>query len=100
MAALEDVYLPFRPKRRTRAMIAKERGLEPLAELILRQAAEIDPDTAAAAFVTPEGSTVAEDLRVPDVAAALQARGTSSPSGSTTTPTPGPGFASSSSRRE
>src|SRR4051794_20323267 len=32
--ALEDLYLPFKPKRRTRAMIAKERGLEPLAELL------------------------------------------------------------------
>ena len=33
--AVEDLYRPYRPKRRTRAMIAKERGLEPLAELIL-----------------------------------------------------------------
>src|SRR4051812_26012518 len=32
--ALEDLYLPFKPKRRTRAMIARERGLEPLAELL------------------------------------------------------------------
>lgn len=37
MASLEDIYLPFRPKRRTRAMIAKERGLEPLADLIFAQ---------------------------------------------------------------
>ena len=36
--ALEDLYLPYKPKRRTRAMIARERGLEPLAELILKQA--------------------------------------------------------------
>ena len=34
---LEDIYLPFRPKKRTRASIAKEKGLEPLAELILAQ---------------------------------------------------------------
>jgi uncharacterized protein len=33
----EDIYLPYKPKRRTRAMIARERGLEPLAERILRQ---------------------------------------------------------------
>ncbi len=33
LAALEDVYLPFRPKRRTRAQIARERGLEPLAKI-------------------------------------------------------------------
>ncbi len=35
MARLEDIYQPFKPKRRTRAMIAKERGLEPLAQFIL-----------------------------------------------------------------
>ena len=40
MVALEDLYRPYRPKRRTRAMIAKERGLEPLAELILAQGGE------------------------------------------------------------
>jgi protein Tex len=36
--ALEDLYAPYRPKRRTRASIAKERGLQPLADLIARQA--------------------------------------------------------------
>ena len=35
LTALEDIYLPYRPKRRTRATMAKEKGLEPLAELIL-----------------------------------------------------------------
>ena len=48
--ALEDLYLPYKPKRRTRAMIARERGLAPLADLILAQA-DGDPDAAAAAFV-------------------------------------------------
>ncbi len=38
MTALEDLYQPYKPKRRTRAMIARERGLQPLAELILSQA--------------------------------------------------------------
>ncbi|HWE64764.1 MAG TPA: Tex-like N-terminal domain-containing protein, partial [Chloroflexota bacterium] len=38
LAELDDLYLPYRPKRRTRAMIARERGLEPLAEAILTQA--------------------------------------------------------------
>ncbi|MCX6080109.1 MAG: Tex family protein [Chloroflexi bacterium] len=38
MTALEDLYAPYKPKRRTRAMIARERGLQPLADLILRQA--------------------------------------------------------------
>src|SRR6187549_1704152 len=51
MAALEDVYQPFRPKRRTRAMIAREKGLEALAEIIWRQEAGVDPEAAAAKFV-------------------------------------------------
>jgi len=38
MTRLEDLYLPFKPKKRTRAMVARERGLEPLAEMILKQA--------------------------------------------------------------
>ncbi|HBE40560.1 MAG TPA: RNA-binding transcriptional accessory protein, partial [Bacteroidales bacterium] len=37
MSELEDIYLPFRPKRRTKATIAKEKGLEPLAEIIFMQ---------------------------------------------------------------
>ena len=53
MAALEDVYLPYRPKRRTRGMIAREKGLEPLAELIWRQGG-IDPRAEAARFVAPD----------------------------------------------
>jgi len=52
--ALEDLYLPYKPKRRTRAMIAREKGLEPLAELILAQDVDADPDDAAAAFVDDE----------------------------------------------
>src|SRR5512134_243099 len=37
LAALEDIYLPYRPKRRTRATVARERGLEPLARIIFAQ---------------------------------------------------------------
>lgn len=62
--ALEDLYLPYRPKRRTRAMIARERGLEPLAERILAQA-EGDPEAEAAAYVDAA-------KEVPDVASALK----------------------------
>lgn len=52
---LEDLYLPFRPKKRTRAQIARERGLEPLAEIILAQEmADGDPLAVAADFVNPE----------------------------------------------
>jgi len=54
MAILEDIYLPFRPKRRTRATVAREKGLEPLAQQIFAQAEGFDPSAAAAAFVNPE----------------------------------------------
>jgi len=53
LAALEDIYLPYRPKRRTRATMARERGLEPLADLIFAQD-ETDPAARAAAFVDAE----------------------------------------------
>ena len=55
-AELEDIYLPFRPKRRTRAMAAKERGLEPLAEIIFAQdeSQERDPDEEAALYIDLE----------------------------------------------
>ncbi|MFF3638592.1 Tex family protein [Streptomyces sp. NPDC101171] len=49
-ARLEDVYLPFKPKRRTKAQIAREAGLEPLAEGLLADPT-VDPQAAAAAFV-------------------------------------------------
>ena len=51
MAVLEDIYLPYRPKRRTRATIAREKGLEPLAELILAQDPATNPEAEAKAFV-------------------------------------------------
>lgn len=50
---LEDIYLPYKPKRRTKAEIAKEAGLEPLADLLLTQP-ENDPQTAALPFVDAE----------------------------------------------
>ncbi len=53
MSVLEDIYLPFKPKRRTRATIARERGLEPLAELLFAQD-NIDPYHEASAFVDEE----------------------------------------------
>ena len=54
MVALEDLYRPYRPKRRTRAMIAKERGLEPLADLILLQMAKEPLFCLAEAYVSEE----------------------------------------------
>jgi len=50
---LEDLYLPFRPKRRTKAQIAKEAGLEPLATELL-QNPELSPETAATAYLNEE----------------------------------------------
>lgn len=53
---LEDIFQPFRPKRRTRAMIAKEQGLEPLADLLSQQQAATDPLVEAAKYVSTEKS--------------------------------------------
>lgn len=62
MTVLEDIYLPYRPKRRTRATIARERGLEPLARLLFSQEADIDPSAEAAVFVDQEkGVETVED---------------------------------------
>jgi uncharacterized protein len=52
-AQLEDLYQPYKPKRRTRATIAKEKGLEPLADIIWAQGNE-SPSQAAEAFINPE----------------------------------------------
>jgi len=61
MVVLEDIYLPYRPKRRTRATVAKEKGLEPLAQRLFVQD-DMDPLAEAAAFVDPEkGVDSAED---------------------------------------
>jgi len=56
MTALEDIYLPYRPKRRTRATIARERGLEPLARVIFAQDICTDPLKEAVAYVNNENS--------------------------------------------
>ncbi|MFA5321567.1 MAG: Tex family protein, partial [Smithella sp.] len=60
MSVLEDIYLPFRPKRRTRATIAREKGLEPLAQQIFVQE-EIDPATVAATFISEEKGVASVD---------------------------------------
>jgi uncharacterized protein len=53
MSALEDIYLPYKPKRKTKASVAKEKGLEPLALLIFEQNV-IDLDAAAVKFIDSE----------------------------------------------
>ncbi len=62
LSELEDIYRPFRPKRKTRASIAKERGLEPLALMIIKQEKGFSPQKAASDFVDEEkGVPTAED---------------------------------------
>ncbi|MDY0328922.1 MAG: Tex family protein [Thiomonas sp.] len=62
--ALEDLYLPYKPRRVTRAQKAREAGLEPLADLLWRQP-QTDPLQAAAGFVRPQVSTEAADTSTP-----------------------------------
>ena len=62
LARLEDLYRPYRPKRKTRASVARARGLASLAELLLAQNSGTDPEKAAAEYLSEE---------VPDTAAAL-----------------------------
>ena len=59
---LEDIYLPYKPKRRTRAQVAREQGLEPLAQLLLMQR-EQDPRRAAQRFVVGDVSDIACALK-------------------------------------
>jgi protein Tex len=69
LAAIEDLYLPYRPKRKTRASVARERGLQPLADRILRQERlPGEPNAALAEAVQPY---VNPELGVESVAAAL-----------------------------
>jgi uncharacterized protein len=58
---LEDIYLPYKPKRRTKATIAKEKGLEPLAEIIMKQY-ERDVNGVAKRFITDDVPTIEEAL--------------------------------------
>ena len=60
-AQLEDIYLPYKPKRRTKAMIARENGLEPLADAILADRTA-DPETLAAGYVTEAVPSTKEAL--------------------------------------
>lgn len=60
MAVLEDLYLPYKPKRRTKATIAKEKGLEPLADLIFTQDS-IDLEAEASKYISEEKEVVSVD---------------------------------------
>ena len=54
LSELEDIYRPYRPKRKTRASVAKEKGLEPLAEIILKQESKCDPVAVAEEYIDEE----------------------------------------------
>jgi uncharacterized protein len=71
LTVLEDLYLPFRPKKRTRATIAKELGLEPLADLLWAQDPATDPEKEAAPLVGASVTVDAKTNSVDDVAAVL-----------------------------
>ncbi|MEN9559216.1 MAG: transcription accessory protein [Pseudomonadota bacterium] len=71
-ASLEDLYLPYKPKRRSKAMVAKEAGLEPLADALLSNP-QLPPEIEAAKYLKPAFTTDAgENSGVPDVKAALE----------------------------
>ncbi len=61
LTVLEDIYLPYRPKRRTKATIAREKGLEPLALRLFSQEASVDPAAEAVGFVDREKGVETSD---------------------------------------
>ena len=63
LAEVEDLYRPYKPKRKTRASMAKAKGLEPLAQLILAQNAKTDPETAARDYLNEQVADTAEALQ-------------------------------------
>ncbi|HJK03035.1 MAG TPA: hypothetical protein O0X30_02295, partial [Methanocorpusculum sp.] len=62
VAELEDIYLPYRPKRKTRASVARDRGLAPLAAVLRMQDIRLSPEAAALTFLTPDVPTTADAL--------------------------------------
>ena len=63
LAEVEDLYRPYKPKRKTRASMAKAKGLEPLAQLILTQNAKTDPEAAARDYLNEQVADTAEALQ-------------------------------------
>ena len=61
LVEVEDLYRPYKPKRRTRAMIAKEKGLEPLALDIMKQKLDVDAKEAAKAYISEEKEVANEE---------------------------------------
>ena len=63
LAEVEDLYRPYKPKRKTRASMAKAKGLEPLAQLILAQNAKTDPEATARDYLNEQVADTAEALQ-------------------------------------
>ena len=63
LTALEDLYAPYKKKRHTRAMVAREKGLEPLAELIIEQPTNGSPEKIAEKFLNDQVTNVSEGLQ-------------------------------------
>lgn len=61
LVEVEDIYRPFKPKRKTRASVAREKGLEPLAELILTQYKKCDPQVEGAKFINEDKGVKSAD---------------------------------------
>ena len=72
LVELEDLYRPYKQKRRTRATIAKEKGLEELANTILAQDIEVPIEEIAKEYITADDEDVEEELRVNNVEEAIQ----------------------------
>ena len=63
LAELEDIYLPYKQKRKTKASVARENGLGPLADLILEQPSDLVPENAAAGFITEQVKSIDDALQ-------------------------------------
>ena len=72
LVELEDLYRPYKQKRRTRATIAKEKGLEELANIILAQEIEVPVEEIAKDFITKDDADIDEELRVNNEEEAIQ----------------------------
>ena len=68
LVVVEDLYRPYRPKRKTRASVAKEKGLEPLAQFVMEQSAKAPLLEEAAKYVTPEDTEESKRVKTPEEA--------------------------------
>ena len=74
MVELEDLYRPYKPKRRTRATIAAEKGLQPLADILLKQETNDTPENLASTYVDSEKGVVSVEEALSGAAVRLRRR--------------------------